>query len=215
MPSPELAVAVLVSGEGSTLDGLADLTGRGELPARVVLVASDRPETPAIERARRRGLPTTVLPFHGTDPEAWAAELDRQLAAVSTQLVVLAGFLSVLPAPFVARWNGRIVNVHPSLLPRHGGPGLYGLKVHRAVLDAGEQETGATVHVVTDEVDRGPILAQVQLPVRSDDTPDSLRERLHPHEVRLLAEVLRRFSDGTFPLPYPVAPAPTSADGTG
>ncbi len=214
MPAPPLSVAVLVSGEGTTLDGLAELASGGAMPVRIVLVACDRPNAPAIERARRRGLRTIVLPFRGSEPSEWSRTLSHELESAGTDLVVLAGFLSVLPPTFTERWTGRTINVHPSLLPRFGGPGLYGAKVHRAVLDAGATETGATVHVVTQDVDRGPILGQVSLPVRPSDTPESLRERLHPHEVRLLAEVLGRFADGTFPLPYPVpvrAPAPLGA----
>ncbi len=93
------------------------------------------------------------------------------------------------------------MNLHPSLLPKYGGKGLYGDRVHRAVLEAGEKESGATVHLVTEEVDHGPVLAQFRLPLDAKETPASLRAKLHPHEVFLLAEVLRRFADGSIPLP--------------
>jgi len=202
-----LPVAVLVSGEGTTLEGLAELAVGGHLPIRICLVVSDRPHAPAIERARRRGIPTIVLPTKGTDPKEWSDRLTRELSEKGVELVVLAGFLSILPSQWVDRWAGRAVNIHPALLPRYGGPGMYGPRVHRAVLAAGDRETGATVHVVTSEVDGGPIVAQERMPVLPDDTPDSLRARLHPIEVALLAATLRRFADGDLPLPFrPNAP---------
>ena len=121
-----------------------------------------------------------------------------------------AGFLTILPDDWVVRWRGRAINLHPSLLPKYGGRGLYGPRVHRAVLAAGEAETGATVHLVTEEVDRGPTIAQARLAVLPGDTPATLRARLHPVEVELLATTLRRFAEGTLPLPYPeeAPPAP-------
>ena len=197
-----LPVAVLVSGEGTTLEGLAELAVGGHLPIRIALVVSDRLQAPAIERARRRGIPTIVLPTRGVDPEAWSDRLTQELVDKGVEVVVLAGFLSILPARWVHQWAGRAVNIHPSLLPRHGGPGMYGPRVHRAVLAAGDAETGATVHIVTSDVDAGPTVAQERLPVLPGDTPDTLRTRLHPVEVALLAATLRRFADGDLPLPF-------------
>ncbi len=197
-----LPVAVLVSGEGTTLEGLAELAVGGHLPVRICLVVSDRPNIPAIERARRRGIPTVVLPTRGVDPVAWSDRLTKELADKGVELVVLAGFLSILPPRWVEQWRGRAINIHPALLPRHGGPGMYGMRVHRAVLAAGEPETGATVHVVTNEVDGGPTVAQERMAVIPGDTPESLRVRLHPIEVGLLAATIRRFADGDLPLPY-------------
>jgi phosphoribosylglycinamide formyltransferase-1 len=185
------------------MDALAELAQVGELPARIVLVVADRPRAPALEKAHRRDLPTVLLPSRHVDPEAWARSLTDELATRGVELVVLAGFLTILPPSWVHRWRGRAINIHPALLPRHGGPGMYGTHVHQAVLAAKEAETGATVHLVTTEVDGGPILAQERLPVRTDDTPDSLRARLHPIEVALLADTIRRFAEGTLPLPYP------------
>ncbi|MGP8075600.1 MAG: phosphoribosylglycinamide formyltransferase [Thermoplasmata archaeon] len=198
-----LPIAVLVSGEGTTLEGLAELAVGGHLPVRIVLVVADRPHAHAIERARLRGIPTIVLPSRGVDPDVWSDRLTKELVEQGVELVVLAGFLSILPPRWVDRWEGRAINLHPALLPRHGGPGMYGTKVHRAVLDAGDTETGATVHLVTSEVDGGPTIAQERLPVLPDDTTESLRARLHPVEVALLAATLRRFAEGLLPLPYP------------
>jgi phosphoribosylglycinamide formyltransferase 1 len=198
-----LPIGVLVSGEGTTLDGLAELIAGGHLPARIALVVADRPHAPAIEKARRRGLPTLVLPTHGTPKEVWDRHLTSELEAQGVELVVLAGFLSILPERWVRHWQGRAINVHPSLLPRYGGPGMYGPKVLRAVLDARERTTGATVHLVTTEVDHGPAIAQERVPVVPDDTVETLRARLHPVEVALLAATIRRFAEGSLPLPYP------------
>ncbi|MFY9717743.1 MAG: phosphoribosylglycinamide formyltransferase [Thermoplasmata archaeon] len=197
-----LSIAVLVSGEGTTLEALAELAAHGKLPAQIVLVVADRPEAPAIERARRLGLPSIILPSRGVAPADWSRRLTEELSARGAELVLTAGFHSILPAEWVARWRGRAINVHPSLLPRHGGRGMYGARVHRAVLAAGESESGATVHLVTDDVDAGPTIAQTRVRVRPDDTPDTLRARLHPVEVELLAETVRRFADGSLPLPY-------------
>ena len=211
-----LPIGILASGEGTTLDGLAEMIAGGHLPARVALVVSDRPHAHAIERARQRGLPTLVLPSHGHVAGAWEEELTRALESRGVELVVLAGFLSILPPAWVDHWRGRAINIHPSLLPRYGGAGMWGPRVHAAVLAAHERTTGATVHVVTNDVDHGPILAQERIPVVPDDTVETLRARLHPVEVALLASTIRAFADGTWELPYPsaerVARAPDGPD---
>jgi phosphoribosylglycinamide formyltransferase 1 len=206
-----LPVAVFLSGEGTTCDALAELIAGGHLPARLVMVLADRPHAPGIERARHRGIPTAVRPLHGADRATWATGSDALLRERNAELVVLAGFLGILPPAFVRRWEGRIINVHPSLLPKYGGPGMYGARVHAAVLADAAPETGATVHVVTDQVDAGPILLQERIPVAPGDDGASLRERLRPVEVRLLAEAIRRFANGDLPLPYSLdGAAPTS-----
>ncbi len=198
-----LPISVLVSGEGTTLDALAELAERGQLPARIVLVLANRSGIGALEKARRRGLPTVVVPSRDAPVEPWAERVSQELASRGTELVVLAGFLRILPASWVERWKGRVINIHPALLPRHGGRGMYGSHVHEAVLAAHETETGATVHLVTSPIDAGPILTQRSIPVLPDDTPDTLRARLHPLEVALLAETIGRFATGELPLPYP------------
>ncbi len=202
-----LNLGVLVSGEGTTLDALAELASGGHLPVHIALVVSDRPHAPAIEKARRRGLATLVLPSRGMPTDAWAERLTSELRERSVELVVNAGFLTILPPVWVAAWRGRAFNLHPSLLPRHGGKGFYGLRVHEAVLASGDRQTGATVHLVTDDIDRGPTIAQQRLDVLPGDSPESLRRRLHPVEVELLANTLRRFADGSLPLPYPAEEA--------
>jgi len=177
-------VAVLASGGGTNLQALIDALGAAPTaPARISRVISNRPDAGALERARRAGIPTTVL----RDPQN-PAEL---LAAIGdAQLVVLAGYLKLVPGAVVARFRQRMVNIHPALLPDFGGPGMYGRRVHEAVLASRATESGATVHYVDEHYDRGPIVAQRRVPVRLDDTADTLAQRVLAAEHALLPEVL-------------------------
>lgn len=205
--APELRLAFLASGEGTTLEGVALGLPTFGGPPRAVGVVADRPGAGAIARARRLGLATLVRgAADGNSTEWWDAVTDW-LHERGVGLVVLAGFLDVVPPTFLTRWRGRVINVHPSLLPSHGGRGMYGRRVHESVLRSGERITGATVHVVTSDLDRGPILAQRRIPVEGSDTPDSLRERLRPIEVALLLEVIENFGSGAWPLPYEAPPS--------
>jgi phosphoribosylglycinamide formyltransferase 1 len=205
-----LRIGVLVSGEGTTLDAIAERVAAGQLAVEIALVVSDRPGAPALGKAERRGLATLVLSPKGIPRDAWGERLTSELRSRSVELVVLAGFLPILPASWVADWSGRAINLHPSLLPRFGGLGFYGMRVHEAVLASGDRETGASVHVISTDhpsVDGGPVVAQQRLAVRPDDTPETLRQRLHPVEVDLLVQTLGRFADGSLPLPYRADPA--------
>jgi len=172
-------VAALVSGGGTNLQALLDALGRDSAVARITRVVSSRADSAALERARRADVPVTVL----ADP-ADAAELVR--AVGDARLVVLAGYLKRVPPAAVARFRWRLINIHPALLPAFGGDGMYGRRVHEAVLASGVALSGATVHYVDEEYDRGPILAQWPVPVRADDTPDSLAARVLEVEHRLL-----------------------------
>jgi phosphoribosylglycinamide formyltransferase-1 len=192
---PPLRVSVLVSGEGTTAVALAEAFRRGEADAEITLVVADRPGIPALERAGAAGLTTWVAPSKGTLEAEWARQLNERLQASQVDLVVLAGFLRRLPDEFLAGWSGRIVNVHPSLLPRHGGVGMYGERVHAAVLAQGDRETGATVHEVTSVVDGGPVLWQERVAVGEARTPAELRELVRPLEVRGLLSVIRQAAD--------------------
>jgi len=173
---------VLVSGGGTNLQALLDALRESPL-ARVARVISNRPEAGALGRARRSGVPATVL----RDPDD-AAEL---LAALGdAQLVVLAGYLKLVPAAVVSRFRGRMINIHPALLPDFGGPGMYGQRVHRAVLASGATESGATVHFADEAFDRGAIIAQEKVRVEPGDTPDTLAARVLEAEHRLLPKVV-------------------------
>ena len=163
---------------------LADALGPGS-PAEVVLVISNRASAGGLAAAAARGIPTHLL----TAP-ADGREWREVLAAHRVDLVVLAGFLALVPADVVAVYAGRMINIHPALLPRHGGAGMYGRRVHEAVLAAGDTESGATVHLVTEEYDRGAILAQARVPVRPADTPETLAARVLEIEHLLLPAVV-------------------------
>lgn len=177
-------VAVCVSGGGSNLQALLDAL-QGEAPARVVLVLSNRPDAGGLERARQAGVPAEVLsdPADTTD---WITRLGRR----DVDLVVLAGYLKLVPPGVITKYRGQMINIHPALLPAFGGPGMYGRRVHEAVLASGATETGATVHLVDEEFDRGEILAQHRVPVLAGDTPESLAVRVLEAEHRLLPAVV-------------------------
>jgi formyltetrahydrofolate-dependent phosphoribosylglycinamide formyltransferase len=175
-------VAVLVSGGGTNLQALLDALHDSPL-ARVARVISNRPDAGALARARRAGVPTTVL-RDADDP----AEVQAALA--DAQLVVLAGYLRLVHASVVARFRGRMINIHPALLPAFGGPGMYGRRVHEAVLASGAKESGVTVHFVDEEFDRGAIIAQERVPVQHGDTAETLAARVLEAEHRLLPQVV-------------------------
>ncbi len=175
-------VAVLVSGGGTNLQALLDALRDSPL-ARVARVVSNRPDAGALGRARRAGVPATVLRDPGDAAELLAALADAQL-------VVLAGYLKLVPAAVVSRFRGRIINIHPALLPDFGGPGMYGRRVHAAVLASGAKESGATVHFADEAFDRGAIIAQEKVRVEPGDTPDTLAARVLEAEHRLLPKVV-------------------------
>ena len=179
-----MRVAVAVSGRGSNLEALLRALGP-TAPARVVLVLSNRADSGALERARAHAVASEVL-HDPADAAEWLTRLQRH----RIDLLVLAGYVKLVPAAVIARYRERIVNVHPALLPAFGGPGMYGHRVHEAVLASGACESGATVHLVDEVYDRGPILAQGRVPVLPGDTPDSLAARVLQVEHRLLPSVV-------------------------
>lgn len=195
-PTP---VAVLASGSGTNLQALIEhFEGpSSSASARIALVVSDRPDAGALERARRAGIASEAVEVRGRG----SAEVARELLALFERheigIVALAGFLRLVPAEVVRRFRGRIVNVHPALLPAFGGAGYYGARVHRAVIEAGVTVTGATIHLVEEEYDTGRILAQWPVPVLAADTPETLAARvlevehvLYPLVLEALAEEL-------------------------
>ena len=196
MSRPPLPIAVLVSGNGSNLQAIIDAAAGGTLDARVVQVVSDRPGVPALERARAAGIPaTTVRPADYPDREAWTAALGRALDASGAGLVVLAGFMKVLDAALVRRWAGRMLNVHPSLLPKYRG-----LHTHRRALEAGDEVHGTSIHFVTEELDGGPVILQARIPVRPGDDEASLNARIQAREHEVYPEVIGWFASGRLSL---------------
>jgi phosphoribosylglycinamide formyltransferase-1 len=173
---------VLVSGGGTNLQALLDAFHDSPI-AQIARVISNRPNAGALERARRAAVPTTILQDPGDPVELHAALGDAQL-------VVLAGYLKLIHPSVVARFRGRMINIHPALLPDFGGPGMYGQHVHEAVLASGAVESGATVHFVDDEFDRGAIIEQERVRVLPGDTPETLAARVLEAEHRLLPRVV-------------------------
>ncbi|HEV2751685.1 MAG TPA: phosphoribosylglycinamide formyltransferase [Gemmatimonadales bacterium] len=177
---------MLVSGGGTNLQALLDVL-RGSPHAQIARVVSSHAGAAALDRARRAGVPTTVV----RDP----ANADELVGALGdARLVVLAGYLKRVPREVVARFRWRVINIHPALLPDFGGRGMYGRRVHEAVLASGARVSGATVHYVDEEFDRGPIIAQWPVPVRADDTPESLAARVLEVEHRLLPLVVEELA---------------------
>lgn len=172
-------IAVLVSGGGTNLEALLNAQEAGALPhGEIVLVLSSNPEAYALERAKCRGVPAIPLSRKQLGQEPFEAALMEALTQYRVDLVVLAGFLSILSSDFVRRWPDRIVNVHPSLIPAFCGKGYYGLKVHEAALRRGVRVTGATVHLVNEIPDGGRILLQKAVDILPGDTPETLQRRV-------------------------------------
>ena len=185
-------VAILISGGGANMMALVrDMTG--DHPARPALVLSSTSDAGGLERATALGVAASIVDhrdFHG-DRAAFEEAIDQKLIAAGTDLICLAGFMRILSEGFVARWQGRVLNIHPSLLPKYRG-----LDTHVRAIAAGDREAGCTVHLVTAELDDGPILGQARVPINPDDTPETLASRVLPMEHKLYPAVIRRFVAG-------------------
>lgn len=183
-------IGVLVSGGGSNLQSIIDKSKSGELQCKVEVVIGDR-ECYVVERAKEAGIDGYTLDRKVLKKEL-CREIDKIVSEKGIDLIVLAGFLSIIDEEFVNKWKGRIINIHPSLLPKFGGPGMYGIRVHEAVLKAGEQESGCTVHYVDTGVDSGEIIAQKRVKVLEGDTPEILQKRVLVEEHKLLPESIAK-----------------------
>ena len=194
---PPLALAVLASGHGSNFQAILDAVDRRDLDIDIRLCLSDREDAGALYRARAKGIPTAVIhPKSYADEEAYTRELLRLLEGHGCNFIALAGYLKRIPTEVVRTYRGRILNIHPALLPAFGGHGMYGRRVHEAVVEYGVHWTGATVHVVDEEYDTGPIVLQEPVPVYADDTAESVAARVLDIEHRIYPEALRLFSQG-------------------
>ena len=183
-------IAVLISGRGSNMRALIEACERPDYPARIALVLSNRPDAAGLEVARAAGLQTIAIdhkPF-GKDREAHERKVDTAIRASGAKIVCLAGYMRVLTPFLVNAWEGRMLNIHPSLLPAF--PGLH---THEAALLAGAKEHGCTVHLVTSGVDEGPILGQASIPIEVGDTPDSLAKRVLQQEHKLYPDILNKY----------------------
>lgn len=179
-------LVVLISGSGSNLQAIMDAIACGHLDARVAAVISNKTSAYGLTRAQSAGIPTAVLQHRDYDSrEAFDAQLQQLIDGFSPDCVVLAGFMRILSKGFVAHYQGRLLNIHPSLLPLHKG-----LDTHARALEAGDRQHGCSVHFVTDELDGGPVIAQGIVDVQPEDTPETLAERVHMAEHRLYPLVL-------------------------
>ena len=176
------SVAVLISGRGSNLQSLIDAAGDSY---RIILVVSNVEGAGGLDKARAAGIATTVVPHTGKTREAFDSEIDATLRAAGAELVVLAGFMRILSDGFVRGWAGRLINIHPSLLPAYKGT-----RVHERVIEAREAFSGASVHFVVPELDAGPVVAQAKVPVHPSDTPQTLADRVLAVEHKLYPEAL-------------------------
>ena len=185
-------IAVLVSGGGSNLQSIIDNIEQGNLNCEISYVIADR-ECYGLKRAEKHGIKNVLL-----DRKVLKEKLSDEISNVlenddeKTDYIVLAGYLSILSPEFIKKWSRKIINIHPSLLPKFGGKGMYGMNVHRAVIEAKEPESGCTLHVVATGVDTGEIILQIKVPVLSDDTPEVLQKRVLKKEHVLLIEGIKR-----------------------
>jgi phosphoribosylglycinamide formyltransferase-1 len=193
MTGPKKRVAVLISGRGSNMTALIEAAQAKDYPAEIVLVVSNRPDAAGLARAREAAIATVVVdhrPF-GEDREAFERALDDELRKHRIEIVCLAGFMRLLTSWFIGRWRGRILNIHPALLPE-----FKGLDTHRRALEAGVKRHGATVHFVVEETDAGPIISQQSVPVLQGDTEATLAARVLQIEHRIYPEALRLVAEG-------------------
>jgi formyltetrahydrofolate-dependent phosphoribosylglycinamide formyltransferase len=190
-------LAVFASGGGTNFQAILDAVAQGALPLTVALCVSNTPKAGALARARWHGVPTAILdPRDFATEAAYVAALMDVLGEQAVNFIALAGYMRKIPAAVVAAFRGRMLNIHPALLPAFGGKGLYGRRVHEAVLAYGARWTGATVHLVDEEYDTGPIVLQEPVPVLPGDTPETLAARVLPVEHRLYPHALRLFAEG-------------------
>lgn len=190
-------IAILISGSGTNAQAIIDGVSKGEIKnARVCIVISDREGAYGIQRAKDAGIKAMTINKRSFEKkEAFYNELYRALQESQADYVVLAGFLSIVPETIVKEYQGRMINIHPSLIPQYSGIGFYGEKVHRAVIANKEKVSGATVHLVEAGVDTGKILLQKEVPVKANDTPEILAKRVLKVEHELLVEALKQLID--------------------
>ena len=184
---PVAALVILISGRGSNMVAIANACQTGELNADIKLVVSNRPDAPGLIAAKNLRLPTAIVDHKKFDSrEAFDAELGQLLQDHSPDWIVLAGFMRILTTDFVNQWAGKILNIHPSLLPHYPG-----LDTHARAIEAGDLEAGASVHIVTPELDAGPVVAQIRIPIKPDDTADALAQRVLAEEHALYIKALQ------------------------
>lgn len=178
-------IVILISGSGTNLQRIIDCIDNGEIfDAKISLVVADR-KCYGLERAKNHNIPNHLI-----KRGKYFSENLEKLIPENTDLIVLAGFLSILSRDFCEKWNGKIINIHPSLLPKFGGKGMWGMNVHKAALEAGEKESGATVHFVTSGIDEGGIILQGKVEIDENETPETLVEKVHKIEYEIFPKAI-------------------------
>lgn len=186
-----MRIAVFISGSGSNLQNILDAAQDGKLPdVEIAMVMADR-NCYAVERALDYDIPTYLL----EDRTTFSEDADHNLEGENVDLIVLAGFLSILSKEFVEKWKNKIINIHPALLPKYGGKGMYGKYVHQAVLEAGDAKSGATVHFVTSGIDEGEIILQGEFKVGKGDKVEDMQRKVAEVEKEILVEAIKKFSN--------------------
>ncbi len=193
-----LRLGVLISGSGRTLQNLHERISAGDLPADIACVISSRADVSGVERARRMGLVVHVVPSNASDEAAFHDSISRLLDEAAADLVCMAGFCMLWQIP--SRYSGRVINIHPALLPAFGGAGYFGRRVHEAVIADGRRESGCTVHFCDNEYDHGPIILQRKVTVHDGDTADTLAARVFEQECIAYPEAIRLFADNRITL---------------
>lgn len=183
-------LVVFASGSGSNFQSIIDAIGEHRIKAKITGLITNRENTGAEKRAIRHNIPVAIISDH--NPLSYEDKLKNQLADWSPDLIVLAGFLKKIPDLIVRKYQNRIINIHPSLLPKYGGKGFYGIKVHEAVLHSGDALTGCTVHFVNENYDEGDIIEQIEVEVLDSDTPETLASRVLNEEHKLLPIVIQK-----------------------
>ncbi|WP_393971211.1 phosphoribosylglycinamide formyltransferase [Oxyplasma meridianum] len=185
------SIVVFASGNGTNFQAIADAVMDGRLNCRISAVICERKNAGVLERSKSSGIDSIYIPYSKTDPWIFFGRVMELLQKYNPDLIVLAGFLKILDSTLIDQFPNRIINLHPSLLPCFGGPGLYGAKVHEAVIMSGSKYSGATVHFVTENIDGGPIIMQDICTVDDADTPETLAEKVHRLEHRIIVESIK------------------------
>jgi phosphoribosylglycinamide formyltransferase-1 len=191
-----LRIAVLASGSGTNLQSIIDACESGQIDGTVALVISNNKDAFALERGRKHGTEALFIDHRGKTREEHEREVSEEIDRRDIGLIVLAGYLRMFTSFFVNKYKNKIINTHPALLPKYGGKGMHGHTVHEAVLEKGDEESGCTVHFVTEEIDGGPIIGQMRVKVLPGDTPETLQARVLEKEHILLPIVVQWFAEG-------------------
>lgn len=183
-------LVIFASGSGTNMQAIIDKIEAGEIRAEIVGLIVNKPGIKSIERATKSNIPVSVIAEK--DQEDFSKKLTKKLTEWNPDLIILAGFLKKIPDSIIKKYENKIINIHPALLPKYGGKGFYGLNVHKAVIEAGDKESGCTVHYVNEEYDKGPIISQEKVPVHPNDTPEDLAKRVLKAEHKLLPTVIKK-----------------------